>query len=146
MDGTAFLPVPWKKLVVPSGTTCGIVLDQRSVDRRSLRSGTNLWARNIHCTTVNGMSGTRPYLAVQGETGIAQQNHPNRFLRLLPGAYADTFSGSTSVAPACSGPLLKKLLPLIKLLIIIPVYQTKNALMPGKTHLHALEPLNTPDN
>ena len=56
------------------------------------------------------MSGTRPHLAVQGETGTVQQNHPNRFLRLLSGAYADSFTGSTSVAPACSGPLLKKAL------------------------------------
>lgn len=98
MDGTAFLPVPWKKMVVPSGTICGIVLDQRGVDRRSLRSGTNLWARSIHCATVNGMSGTRPYLAVQGEPGTAQQNHPNRFLRLLSSAYADSFTGGASVA------------------------------------------------
>ena len=56
------------------------------------------------------MSGTRPHLAVQGETGTAQQNHPNRFLRLLSSAYADSFTGSTSVVPACSGPLLKKAL------------------------------------
>ncbi|MDD6155770.1 MAG: hypothetical protein PUB52_01925, partial [Lachnospiraceae bacterium] len=38
------------------------------------------------------------------------QNHPNRFLRLLSSAYADSFTGSTSVVPACSGPLLKKAL------------------------------------
>ena len=56
------------------------------------------------------MPGTRPHLAVQGETGTAQQNHPNRFLRLLSSAYADSFTGSTSVVPACSGPLLKKAL------------------------------------
>ena len=56
------------------------------------------------------MSGTRPHLAVQGETGTAQQNHPNRFLRLLSSAYADTFAGGTSVAPACSGPLPQKAL------------------------------------
>ena len=52
------------------------------------------------------MSGTRPHLAVQGETGTAQQNHPNCSLRLLSSAYADSFTGSTSVVPACSGPLL----------------------------------------
>ena len=56
------------------------------------------------------MSGPHPHLAVQGETGTAQQNHPNRFLRLLSSAYADSFTGSTSVVPACSGPLLKKAL------------------------------------
>ena len=111
-------------MVVSTGTIRWIVLDQRDVNRRSVRSGTNPWARNIHCTTVNGMSGTRPHLAVQGETGTAQQNHPNRFLCLLSSAYADSFTGSTSVTPACSEPLLKKSLTVHQITYKIPICRT----------------------
>lgn len=67
------------------------------------------------------MSGTRPHLAVQGETGTAQQNHPNRFLCLLSSAYADSFTGSTSVTPACSEPLLKKSLTVHQITYKIPI-------------------------
>ena len=67
------------------------------------------------------MSGPRPHLVVLGETGTAQQNHPNRFLRLLSSAYADSFTGGTSVTPACSGPLLKKSLTVHQITYKVPI-------------------------